>query len=141
MIHDLLFFIFKYPVIIHVLDANWNPTMRIILLSLVFLSLLSSGCSWIKFPGVHKIDIQQGNILDQEMVDKLQLGMTKAQVKFVLGTPLIADTFNQNRWDYPFRRLSAAGVETKEDVVVYFDDQGLLKELVGNYTLTEAQKN
>lgn len=115
--------------------------MRIILLSLVFLSLLSSGCSWIKFPGVHKIDIQQGNILDQEMVDKLQVGMTKAQVKFVLGTPLIADTFNQNRWDYPFRRLSAAGVETKEDVVVYFDDQGLLKELVGNYTLTEAQKN
>ena len=114
--------------------------MRIILLSLVFLSLLSS-CSWIKFPGVHKIDIQQGNILDQEMVDKLQVGMTKAQVKFVLGTPLIADTFNQNRWDYPFRRLSAAGIETKEDVVVYFDDQGLLKELVGNYTLTEAQKN
>ena len=141
MIHDLLFFIFKYPVIIHLLDANWNPTMRIILLSLVFLSFLSSGCSWIKFPGVHKIDIQQGNIIDQEMVDKLQVGMTKAQVKFVLGTPLIADTFNQNRWDYPFRRLSAAGVETKEDVVVYFDDQALLKELVGNYTLTEAQKN
>ena len=115
--------------------------MRIIILSLVFLSLLSSGCSWIKFPGVHKIDIQQGNILDQEMVDKLQVGMTKAQVKFVLGTPLITDTFNQDRWDYPFRHLSAAGIETKEDVVVYFDDQGLLKELVGNYTLNEAQKN
>ena len=112
--------------------------MRIILLSLVFLSLLSSGCTWVKFPGVHKIDIQQGNILDQEMIDKLKIGMTKAQVKFVLGTPLVADTFNQARWDYPFRRLSATGVETKEDVVVYFDDQGFLKEIAGNYTLTET---
>mgnify|MGYP001164881208 FL=1 len=112
--------------------------MRIILLSLVFLSLLTSGCTWVKFPGVHKIDIQQGNILDQEMIDKLKIGMTKAQVKFVLGTPLVADTFNQTRWDYPFRRLSATGVETKEDVVVYFDDQGFLKEIAGNYTLTET---
>ena len=110
--------------------------MRIILLSLVLLSLFSSGCSWVKFPGVHKIDIQQGNILDQDMIDTLQPKMTKAQVRFVLGTPLISDTFDQSRWDYPFWHLSPTGVETKRHVTIYFDDQDVLKEIVSDYTET-----
>lgn len=110
--------------------------MRIILLSLVFLTLFSSGCSWVKFPGVHKIDIQQGNILDQDMIDTLQPEMTKAQVRFVLGTPLISDTFDQNRWDYPYRHTSPSGVETKNHVTIYFDDQDVLKEIVSDYRET-----
>lgn len=126
----------KYLVIIYLLVFNWNPAMRIILLSLVFLTLFSSGCSWVKFPGVHKIDIQQGNILDQDMIDTLQPEMTKAQVRFVLGTPLISDTFDQSRWDYPFRHLSPTGIETKRHVTIYFDDQDVLKEIVSDYTET-----
>ncbi|MDG1475303.1 MAG: outer membrane protein assembly factor BamE, partial [Porticoccaceae bacterium] len=76
--------------------------MRFFILTLIFITLLSSGCSWIKFPGVHKINVQQGNILDQEMVDKLQPGMSKTQVQFVLGTPIVTDSFNTGRWDYVF---------------------------------------
>jgi outer membrane protein assembly factor BamE len=79
---------------------------------------------------VHKVDIQQGNILDQDMVDKLLPGMTKSQVRFVLGTPLIADTFNQARWDYIYRRVSAAGEKTEENVTVYFDNEDKLDRIL-----------
>ncbi|MDE0746887.1 MAG: outer membrane protein assembly factor BamE [Porticoccaceae bacterium] len=110
--------------------------MRKLTLSLILLSVISTGCSWIKFPGVHKVDIQQGNILDQDMVDKLLPGMTKSQVRFVLGTPLIADTFNQARWDYIYRRVSAAGEKTEENVTVYFDNEDKLDRITGDYAPT-----
>lgn len=49
---------------------------------------------------VYKLDIQQGNILEREKVAQIKTGMTKRQVRYILGTPLIIDTFNQDRWDY-----------------------------------------
>ena len=61
--------------------------MRIVLICLISLSLLGTGCSLPQFPSVHKVDIQQGNIVDQEMIDKLRPGMTKSQVRFVLWHP------------------------------------------------------
>ena len=109
--------------------------MRAITLTLLLFSLVSSGCSWIKFPGVHKVDIQQGNLIDQDMVNKLQLGMTKSQVRFVLGNPLVADTFDQTRWDYIYRRVSSLGVYSEKGMTVHFDDQGLLEEVEGDFSL------
>jgi outer membrane protein assembly factor BamE len=115
--------------------------MRIIFLSLILLSVSSAGCSWIKFPGVHKVDIQQGNLIEQDMVDKLEIGMTKAQVRFVLGNPLIADTFDQTRWDYIYRRVSSQGVEAQKNMTVHFDDQELLKQIKGDFLLaTKSEK-
>ena len=67
--------------------------MRHLLLS-VCLTLLVSGCS------VYKVEVQQGNVVTQEMIDKLKPGMTRSQVRFVLGTPLITDAFHPERWDY-----------------------------------------
>jgi len=64
--------------------------LRIMVLCLIF---VMSGC-------VYKIDIQQGNIVTQEMLSKLELGMTKQKARFVLGTALLQDMFHQNRWDY-----------------------------------------
>ena len=109
--------------------------MRAITLTLLLFSLVSSGCSWIKFPGVHKVDIQQGNLIDQDMVNKLELGMTKSQVRFVLGNPLVADTFDQTRWDYIYRRVSSLGVYSEKGMTVHFDDQGLLEEVEGDFSL------
>ena len=90
--------------------------MRLTIICLITFSLLSTGCSWLKFPGVHKVDIQQGNIVDQEMIDKLRPGMSMSQVQFVLGTPLVIDTFNQKRWDYFYSRVTSAGRKTEERV-------------------------
>ena len=59
------------------------------------LALLLGGCL-----SVYKVEVQQGNVLSQDMIDKLKPGMTRSQVRFVLGTPLITDSFHPNRWDY-----------------------------------------
>ena len=54
---------------------------------------LSSAC-------VYRINIQQGNFLDQAAVDQVKAGMTRSQVRYLLGTPMVADSFNKERWDY-----------------------------------------
>lgn len=112
--------------------------MRLVLLCLISLSLLSTGCSWVKFPGVHKVDVQQGNIVDQEMIDQLRPGMTKSQVRFVLGTPLVVDTFNQSRWDYFYSRVTSQGKETQEQVTIFFDTEDKLERMTGDYLPSTA---
>lgn len=64
--------------------------------------LLIAGCSSI--PSLlYQIEIQQGNVITHEMLEKVKPGMTRAQVRFVLGSPMISDTFHGNRWDYVYR--------------------------------------
>jgi outer membrane protein assembly factor BamE len=62
----------------------------------LLLSLLATGC-------VYRMDIQQGNLLDPEQIDQVQVGMTRSQVRFLLGTPMVIDSFNLDRWDYVYR--------------------------------------
>ncbi len=79
------------------------------------LAFAGSGC-------VYRLDIQQGNLLDAEQVDQLEVGMTRSQVRFLLGTPMVVDTFDSNRWDYVYslRRGHSRKVE-KRHLVVWFD--------------------
>lgn len=65
-------------------------------------SMLVCGLSACAGYGVHKIDIQQGNLVTQEQLSKVKTGMNKVDVKNILGTPLLQDVFNGNRWDYIF---------------------------------------
>ena len=96
-----------------------------------------SGCSYFKLPGVHKFPIQQGNIVTQEMIDQLKPGMTRSQVRFVLGTPLIADTFDQSRWDYWYSVKLPTGFELREQVAVHFTDDAL-SGITGDYLPSSA---
>ncbi|MCS0660536.1 outer membrane protein assembly factor BamE [Massilia terrae] len=75
---------------------------------------------WIFTP--YRPDIQQGNFVSQEMLDQLKAGMTRDQVKFVLGTPMLSDIFHENRWDYPFYLARGNGELTTSRVTVYFKD-------------------
>lgn len=103
-----------------------------ILVTALTLPLCLVGCgNFTLFPGVHRIEIQQGNIIEQEMVDQLKPGMTKAQVRFVLGTPLIADTFDQKRWDYYYSLEDGDGNLKTEKFSVFFDGDKL-KSFEGN---------
>lgn len=113
--------------------------MRIAPVCLLSLCFFTYGCSWIAFPGIHKVDVQQGNIVNQEMIDKLLPGMTKSQVQFVLGTPLVTDTFNQKRWDYFYSRVNSSGQRSEEQVTIFFDEQGKLLRMTGDYLPTSAQ--
>ncbi|MDP3483670.1 MAG: outer membrane protein assembly factor BamE [Sulfuricella sp.] len=79
----------------------------------------------------YKIDIQQGNVVTQEMVAKLKPGMTKAQVRFIMGTPLITDAFHANRWDYVYR-YQKAGKLIEERKLALFFDQELLQRVEGD---------
>ncbi|MEO8009668.1 MAG: outer membrane protein assembly factor BamE [Betaproteobacteria bacterium] len=83
--------------------------------------LLLAGCMLVP----HKIDIQQGNYVDQAMVAKLKAQMTRSQVRFILGTPLIADIFHQNRWDYVYLTGKANDVRAQHKVTVIFDGDKL----------------
>ena len=79
----------------------------------------------------YKIDIPQGNVVTQEMVAKLKPGMTKSQVRFILGTPLITDAFHANRWDYVYRNQKA-GKLTEERKLALFFEQDLLQRVEGD---------
>ncbi|MCF7984605.1 MAG: outer membrane protein assembly factor BamE [Thiohalocapsa sp.] len=76
-----------------------------------------------ELPFVYKMTVQQGNIINEAMVDQLQIGMTKAQVRFVLGTPLLTDMFHTDRWDYTYTiRRGHAPMETKRLTLFFEDD-------------------
>ena len=108
---------------------DYNKVSRTFNYILIFLML--SGCSLSRFPGVYRINIEQGNILTQEMIDQLEPGMTQRQVKFILGTPLVRDSLNQNRWDY--RYLLRTGNETiKQSLVTIYFDEEILSNVEGD---------
>jgi outer membrane protein assembly factor BamE len=107
--------------------------LRTILLVL-FLPPFLAGCNPLRIFSVHTMEIQQGNYLTQEMVSKLQPGMTRDQVRFVLGTPLLVDIFHDNRWDYVYRRRRADSREVEERRLSVFFDNDRLVRLEGDVT-------
>jgi outer membrane protein assembly factor BamE len=98
--------------------------MRIVLISLAI--ALLSACGFVGFPGVYKINVEQGNIVTPEMAAQLKPGMTRRQVKFILGTPLIQDTFDQNRWDYLYTKRNGNKVLSEALLTVQFDGDQLV---------------
>ena len=81
--------------------------------------LLTSGC-------IYQAALSQGNLLDQEDIDQLEVGMTRGQVRFLLGTPMIDDPFHENRWDYIYYlRIGRDKAILKRWVSVAFDDDSV----------------
>lgn len=89
-----------------------------------------AGCS---LPGVYKIDIQQGNVVTQDMIDQLRPGMTRRQVRFIMGNPLISDTFHPDRWDYLYSIQPGGGERQQERVSLVFDSKDQLVGLAGDF--------
>jgi outer membrane protein assembly factor BamE len=85
--------------------------------ALIIAAALLSGC-------VYKIDVEQGNFVTTDLVEKLKPGMTKAQVKLILGTPLLSDVFHADRWDYYFDNAKGGkGLAHKRLTVLFKDDK------------------
>lgn len=108
--------------------------MRTLIIALTFSLALAtlSACGFVGFPGVYKIDVEQGNIITQEIVDQLKPGMTRRQVRFILGTPLVEDTFNAQRWDYHYVKRNGVDVLDEERLSVEFEGDSLSK-VSGDY--------
>ena len=105
------------------------------LLVLMSLLLACGNIGNMDFPGVYQIAIPLGNIITQEMVDQLRPGMTKRQVIFVMGTPLVRDPFHQDRWDYIYNFQPGGGVRGQERLSVFFVEDALIN-FTGDFTPT-----
>ncbi|MEK6243561.1 MAG: outer membrane protein assembly factor BamE [Pseudomonadota bacterium] len=82
-----------------------------------------------RVPGVtpYRMVIQQGNFISQEMVSQLKPGMSKEQVRFILGTPLVTDIFHAERWDYVFFRETPDGKREQRNLSVVFENSKLAR--------------
>jgi len=95
----------------------------ITVLGLASLSIsLTSGC-------VYRSSIVQGNDINQRAVDRLETGMTRDQVRALLGSPLIQDQFHPNRWDYVFYTKNLPTSSTPKKVTVHFDKIGTVSKI------------
>lgn len=99
--------------------------MRHFLITVLFLSL-AAGCSGGKI-GPYRIDVQQGNALDQENVARLKPGLSRSQVRFLLGTPLVVDPFRTDRWDYVYQYRKAGALTEQKRITLFFDGDTLAR--------------
>ena len=101
-----------------------NASFRTVLVRFALALCLTAGAS----ACVYRINIQQGNFLDQAAVEQVKVGMTRSQVHYLLGTPMVADSFNKERWDYIYylKKGRTKHVDSRR-VTVYFDGEKVAK--------------
>lgn len=95
--------------------------MQKLLISFMVCATLLSACS------VHKLEIQQGNVVTPEMIQDVQTGMTSSQIRFVLGSPQLISPFHKDRWDYIYTTKQADGIENQRRLTVYFENEVVSK--------------
>ena len=101
--------------------------MRVTLIAVALLLASCSGVSRLPSFTPHKMEINQGNLVSPEMRGKLKLGMSRTQVRALLGTPLIADVFHANRWDYAYRLEQNSKLVDRQRMTLYFDGETLAR--------------
>ena len=89
------------------------------------------------FPGVYKLDVQQGNVVTQDMVNQLKPGMSKRQVRYIMGTPLLVDSFDPDRWDYFYSLKNHEDEYSHERLTLRFSNDQLMG-LEGNFRPVQA---
>lgn len=91
--------------------------------SIIVAALLVSACNLL---APYRAEVQQGNVVTQDMIAKLRPGMTRSQVRFALGTPLVVDPFRKDRWDYVYLLMKQGEVKERRRIVVVFKDDKLV---------------
>jgi len=117
-------------------------------LAFAAVAALAAGCQTVQeyLPsvrnfGVYKLDINQGNFVTQDMVDKLKVGQTKPQVRLALGTPLLTSAFHDNRWDYMYEYTRQGRKVEHRQFTVYFADDKLARWEGDDLPVSAAQLN
>ena len=106
----------------------------------IFLAAMTGACSWVPRPiSEYRIDIQQGNVLTQEMAAQLKPGLSRDQVRFILGTPILMDMFHADRWDYVYRlQKGSTGEVEMRKFTTFFDASGKLTRVEGDVAALQA---
>ena len=111
------------------LDLLGNHSRRCftsyILAALASMTLASCTTILTNLPGVYSVDVQQGNIVDQPMIDQLRPSMSKRQVLYILGSPMLDDFFHQKRWDYLYSAQIDGGDRQQKRISLYFENDQL----------------
>ena len=93
-----------------------------------FLLTALAGCgSNIGFPGVYRINVEQGNVVTEEMVEQLRPGLNRRQVRYIMGTPLIEDAFHSDRWDYRYLLRNGTTTLVTTQLTLWFDGDELAR--------------
>ena len=101
-------------------------------LPLIMLLALAGCSNW-----VYRVDIPQGNFLEQKDVDKLRIEMSKEQVIFVIGNPVAKNSFNDNVWHYLYTMTRGNGNEFRTELVIFFDKDEKLLKIEGDFEVPE----
>lgn len=99
---------------------TWKPHPA----AAIAFSLMLGACSVFS---VHHIDVRQGNALEPKAIDQLQVGMTYAQVRYLLGNPMLDDDYHADRWDYVYYYDPGKGAVRERQLIVFFDDGQVVK--------------
>ncbi|MFA9488131.1 MULTISPECIES: outer membrane protein assembly factor BamE [unclassified Mannheimia] len=98
------------------------------LLAALLVAMSVTACSTVE-KVVYRIDVPQGNYLEQDKIDQLRVGMTPEQVEYLLGTPMLKNIFETYRWDYVFIKREAYKDPEQRNLFVYFDSNGLVSKI------------
>ena len=79
------------------------------------------------FPGVYRINVEQGNVVTEEMVEQLRPGLNRRQVRYIMGTPLIEDAFHSDRWDYRYLLRNGTTTLVTTQLTLWFDGDELVR--------------
>lgn len=105
--------------------------MKIRINSVVLGSVLAgavlSGCN------LYRVDVQQGNVIKESQVQQLKPGMSREEVRNLLGTPALADPFHANRWDYAYSFKPSYGSRQQKHLSIFFDKEGKLTRTEGDF--------
>jgi outer membrane protein assembly factor BamE len=101
----------------------------------LLMSLLLTACTTIlsNLPGVYSLEVQQGNIVDQGMVDQLRPNMNKRQVLYIMGSPMLVDVFNQTRWDYIYSDQPDGEDRVQKRISLFFNKDDQLSGIQGDF--------
>ena len=103
---------------------------------LVLVPFVLTACSMPRLPSVHRVVVQQGNVINQNMIDQLKPGMTRSQVAYIMGEPVIRNTFNEKRWDYVYTFELPGRINRDMRMSLYFEND-VLAYFTGDFAPTE----
>ena len=102
------------------------PLIRSLTLGCLLAGLAGCGSNF-GFPGVYRINVEQGNVVTEEMVEQLRPGLNRRQVRYIMGTPLIEDSFHEDRWDYRYLLRNGNELLSETQLTLWFQDDELVR--------------
>ncbi len=103
-----------------------TPLFRPLLAGCLLTALAACGSNF-GFPGVYRINVEQGNVVTEEMVEQLRPGLNRRQVRYIMGTPLIEDAFHDNRWDYRYLLRNGNESLSETQLTLWFEGDELAR--------------